>query len=34
MPLTITFQLSDRDLELLGDVMNRAASKSRDAQRS
>ncbi len=27
MPLTITFQLSDRDLELLGDVMNRAAAK-------
>jgi uncharacterized membrane protein YkvA (DUF1232 family) len=27
MPLTITFQLSDRDLELLGNVMDRAASK-------
>ena len=28
MPLTITFQLSDRDLELLSDVMTRAAEKT------
>ena len=28
MPLTITFELSDRDLELLGEVMNKAAAKT------